>query len=146
GTPAVGALVYIRGMDFTCVTDASGRFTFFNVPSWLGPISISSVSYVSGVRYVSVSQHLNPVPGGTTGAGTISFAAFPLRKLFALAAGDSHSAALKKDGTFWAWGDNSYGQFGNGSFDGKTTPFRAMTENTWIAIGAAGSQTIGLKN
>jgi alpha-tubulin suppressor-like RCC1 family protein len=33
----------------------------------------------------------------------------------AVAAGGSHSLALRVDGTVFAWGDNSYGQLGNGS-------------------------------
>jgi alpha-tubulin suppressor-like RCC1 family protein len=31
-----------------------------------------------------------------------------------IAAGTTHNLALKTDGTLWAWGENSYGQLGNG--------------------------------
>ena len=36
-----------------------------------------------------------------------------LNAVVAIAAGDSHSLALKEDGTVWAWGSNRYGQLGN---------------------------------
>ena len=36
-------------------------------------------------------------------------------QLKAIAGGDTHSLALKDDGTVWAWGDNRYGQLGNGT-------------------------------
>lgn len=31
-----------------------------------------------------------------------------------ISAGDSHTAAVKDDGTVWAWGNNSSGQLGDG--------------------------------
>ena len=33
-----------------------------------------------------------------------------------IAGGNTHSLALKKDGTVWGWGNNGYGQLGNGVF------------------------------
>ncbi len=40
----------------------------------------------------------------------------------AVAAGDSHSLALKNDGFVWAWGSNSMGQFGVASPASSTVP------------------------
>ena len=37
-----------------------------------------------------------------------------LSKIVSIAAGDSHSMALKADGTVWGWGSEQYGQLGNG--------------------------------
>lgn len=36
-----------------------------------------------------------------------------------IAVGSVHAVALKKDGTIWSWGENTYGQFGNGKSGGN---------------------------
>jgi N-acetylneuraminic acid mutarotase len=42
-----------------------------------------------------------------------------LTDVTAVAAGNRHTLALKKDGTVWSWGDNPQGQLGNGSSSGQ---------------------------
>jgi hypothetical protein len=42
-----------------------------------------------------------------------------------LAAGSEHTVALKSDGTVWAWGNNAYGQLGDGTTNQHTTPVQA---------------------
>ncbi len=39
-----------------------------------------------------------------------------------LAPGRTHSAALKTDGSFWAWGHNHFGELGDGTTSDKYTP------------------------
>ena len=39
-----------------------------------------------------------------------------------MAAGDSYTLALKTDGSLWAWGDNDYGQLGDGTKTPQYTP------------------------
>jgi alpha-tubulin suppressor-like RCC1 family protein len=39
-----------------------------------------------------------------------------------IAAGDWHSLALASNGTVWAWGDNQYGELGNGTTTNSATP------------------------
>lgn len=55
----------------------------------------------------------------------------------ALKASESFAMALKSDGTVWSWGDNSYGQLGNGSTLGETVPVpvQGLTKVKEIATG-----------
>jgi len=46
-----------------------------------------------------------------------------------IAAGSYHSLALKSNGTLWAWGDNGYGQLGDGTTTNRTSPVQIGTEN-----------------
>ena len=46
--------------------------------------------------------------------------------VIAVAAADEHSLALKRDGTVWAWGVNSEGELGNGTYEGSTTPVQVI--------------------
>ena len=45
-----------------------------------------------------------------------------LNDVVSIAAGYYHSLALKKDGTIWAWGNNEYGQLGDGTLNYKKLP------------------------
>ena len=45
-----------------------------------------------------------------------------LTGVMAVAAGYVHTVALKSDGTVWAWGENGYGQLGDGTTTDETFP------------------------
>jgi len=47
-------------------------------------------------------------------------ARFKSDEVIAISAGQYHNLALKKDGTLWAWGANTDGQLGDGSFHTRT--------------------------
>jgi len=85
--------------------------------------------------------------GGQLGDGTttrrsapvqvLAAAGKPLTGVKAIAAGYSHSVALKTDGTVWAWGYNATGQVGDGSTTSRSYPVRmgSLTGVTQIAAG-----------
>ncbi len=60
-----------------------------------------------------------------------------LTGIVTIAAGNSHSLALKADGTVWAWGANWAGQLGNHSTTPSSTPVQVsgLTNITAIAAG-----------
>ncbi|MGH7273790.1 MAG: RCC1 domain-containing protein, partial [Nitrospiria bacterium] len=63
-----------------------------------------------------------------------------------IAGGDFHSIALKTDGTMWAWGDNQFGELGDGSNDPRNIPVQVLGLTGVIDIAAGGFHSIGLKS
>jgi uncharacterized delta-60 repeat protein len=66
-----------------------------------------------------------------------------------VSAGGGHSVALKSDGTLWAWGYNSKGQLGTGSFDSDyhTTPLPVGSgDSDWVSIAAGQYHSLTLKS
>ena len=47
-------------------------------------------------------------------------------------------AALKTDGTMWAWGRNSYGQLGQNHTDPRSSPVQVGALTTWVSVTNAG--------
>src|SRR4029078_7216253 len=68
-----------------------------------------------------------------------------LNHIIALAAGNSHSLALKSDGTVWSWGDNSAGQLGISTSAGKSlSPVQTQDLDSIISVAAASYQTVAI--
>ncbi len=55
-----------------------------------------------------------------------------------------HSLALKNDGTLWVWGENCFGELGDGTFETKNTPVNIGPG--YIAISAGGHHSLALKS
>ena len=62
----------------------------------------------------------------------------------AVAAGNSHSLALKSDGTVWAWGWNGYGQLGDGTLEIRATPVRSAGLSGVTAVAASQGHSLAL--
>lgn len=62
----------------------------------------------------------------------------------AIAAGDSHTMALKTDGSLWAWGSNLYGQLGDGTLQQSLVPKQIGTGFSKIAANYKNSAAIKL--
>ncbi len=70
-----------------------------------------------------------------------------LTDVSAIAAGSSHSLALKSDGTVWAWGNNFSGELGDGTTtDSSNKPVQVSELDGIEAIAAGGSLSLALKN
>jgi RHS repeat-associated protein len=60
--------------------------------------------------------------------------------------GDQFSVDLKSDGTVWAWGDNSYGQLGNGTTTSNRVPGEVANLSGITAISAESHHVLALKS
>lgn len=52
-----------------------------------------------------------------------------------VAAGATHYLAIRNDNSLWVWGDNNYGELGNGTNQSITTPTKIMDNVSSIAAG-----------
>ena len=68
-----------------------------------------------------------------------------LHDVVAISAGGSHSLALKADGTVWAWGNNEYGQLGNGQTADALLPVQITGLTDVIEISAGESHSMARK-
>ncbi|WP_225414668.1 RCC1 domain-containing protein [Stigmatella hybrida] len=85
------------------------------------------------------------LPSEATSERTVSAAlvtSSPVTK--ALSAGNTHSLALRTDGSVWAWGVNTYGQLGNGTQTLSTVPVRVTGLPVIKAISAGRNHSLAL--
>lgn len=61
-----------------------------------------------------------------------------------IASGVRHTIVLCKDSTVWAWGDNEYGQLGNGTFDSSAVPIQVNGLTGVVAVFASGVNSFAI--
>ena len=69
--------------------------------------------------------------------------------VIAISASDSYEAftvALKSNGTVWAWGNNRYGQLGDGTTTDRTTPVQVMNLNSIASLSTGDDHTVAVKS
>jgi hypothetical protein len=60
-------------------------------------------------------------------------------------AGAEHTLVIKKDGTLWGWGHNSYGQLGDGTTKHRSSPVQVGRDSDWASVYGGESHTVALK-
>jgi alpha-tubulin suppressor-like RCC1 family protein len=61
-----------------------------------------------------------------------------------VALGDSHTCAVKTDGSLWCWGNNFYGQLGDGTNTSRNTPVQIMSSGV-SSVSLGGDHTCAVK-
>ncbi|OYU46455.1 MAG: hypothetical protein CFE44_02025, partial [Burkholderiales bacterium PBB4] len=61
-----------------------------------------------------------------------------------VAMGFNHTLAIRPDGSLWAWGDNRYGQLGNGRNLPSASPVKVGSGFAQVA--AAGNYSLAIKS
>jgi alpha-tubulin suppressor-like RCC1 family protein len=85
--------------------------------------------------------------GGTNTNQATPIAVSDASGIVAVAAGDSHSLALKTDGTVLAWGDDAFGQLGDDVVSAdKNTPTVVPNVSGIVAIAAGAYHSLALKS
>jgi alpha-tubulin suppressor-like RCC1 family protein len=74
-----------------------------------------------------------------------SFTTLPVGCWLTISAGITHSLGIKTDGTLWAWGNNGYGQLGDGTNITRFTPTQIGTSNDWQEVSAGQYYSVALK-
>ncbi|WP_369261725.1 hypothetical protein [Streptomyces sp. R35] len=70
----------------------------------------------------------------------------PLDDVVAVEGGESFSVALRADGTVWAWGANTSGQLGDGTFTSRSAPVRVASLTNVTAIASGSNHTLALRS
>lgn len=62
-----------------------------------------------------------------------------------VSAGATYSTAVKTNGSLWGWGENAFGQLGDGSTTTRTVQTQIGADTKWTSVVAGQDHTIGLK-
>jgi alpha-tubulin suppressor-like RCC1 family protein len=57
-----------------------------------------------------------------------------------------HTLAIAQNGTLWGWGDNQWGQLGDGTYVDKNIPTQIGTESNWTALGLGEYHSLAIKS
>jgi len=110
------------GARFSCTVHPDGTLWGWGTNN-LGQLGLGTFS----------AQELNPVQIGTATTWQ------------SVAAGYTHTVALRTDGSLWTWGSNTSGQLGDGTTTTRSSPARVGT-STWKAIAAGSSETFAIRS
>lgn len=112
------------GANFTLVIKTDGTLWGFGANSTNGLLGVGNTTFL----------YSTPVRIGTATDWKM------------VAAGSSHSAGVRQDGSLWTWGLNTNGQLGQGTTTGsQTSPVRVGTGNDWAAVGCGANHVVALK-
>lgn len=100
-----------------------------------------------GTLWAWGDNHSGQLGDGTRGEGTLIPKKIGTNTNWVkVSAGSYHTLAIKSDGTLWAWGDNYYGQLGDGTVVQSDRPKRVGDDNAWVEASARNLSSFGIKS
>jgi alpha-tubulin suppressor-like RCC1 family protein len=64
-----------------------------------------------------------------------------------VSAGGAHTCAIRRNGNLYCWGNNDFGQLGDGSTSSRITPTPVSTDvSDWVAVSAGNRHTCALRS
>lgn len=120
------------------ITDRSSPVQTITGGVW-SKVSASSGTHTVGIKQDGTLWTWGSNSSGELGTGDNTTKVSPVQTVSGgtnwrnVFAGNAHTAAIKTDGTLWAWGSNTYGQLGDGtSGNTRSSPIQiALGEYTW---------------
>lgn len=79
------------------------------------------------------------------GSSYFSYQMPGLANITAIAAAPDHAMALGQDGSVWTWGDNKWGQLGDGTNTSRSNPVRMLGLGNVRSIAAANGSSLAIK-
>jgi len=115
------------GGEHTAAINANGELWIWG-SNWFGQLG-------DGNSYASAGEDVMENAPIRVGSGT---------DWISVSAGDKNTFAIKDDGSLWAWGYNSYGQLGDGTYDNSAVPVRIGIMGGWVHISAGSDHTAAI--
>jgi pimeloyl-ACP methyl ester carboxylesterase len=95
----------------------SSHFGWYFTNSGIKNASIDAISMWADYSFAPATLNAELTPGTVwewTDVDSTPIKKEGLENMISVSTGSNHNLALKKDGTVWAWGNNQFGQLGNG--------------------------------
>ncbi len=91
-----------------------------------------------GVSSTNLTRVL--VPNEVHGPGDAGF----FNSVAAIMGGEVHNVAVRSDGTVWAWGNNVFGQLGDGTTNEAHDPVQTLVLSNIVSLGGRGYHTLAV--
>ena len=132
------ALSSTSDIDATATVSIQGEYGTFVVTG-------DSLSYLKTIETNATDTGVLEIIEGTgTTEITVSVDSLYWKQI---TGGAYHTAAIKSDGTLWAWGNNGDGQLGDNSTNNSAVPVQEYSKSTdWSSVGAGWSHTSAIKS
>ncbi|MCX6208961.1 MAG: hypothetical protein NTZ59_05525, partial [Bacteroidetes bacterium] len=109
------------------------------------PYTWNGTTYSTSGTYIKTG-FLNSVGCDSTATIILTIAPITTNPCWKMiSTGFNHTIAIKKDGTLWAWGQNTYGQVGDGTNTHRNMPTQIGTDTNWESVSAKGFHTVAIK-